>query len=198
VLIGAGLSLGALATAGLLTVPGLRVRPMPELAPLAMLGLLPILGAAAAGWCFWRGDRGGFLVRVAVLACALCGGIAAWGPGVVDAYKAPRALAAALPADQLSRETRVAAYGYFKPSLVFYCGREVKPLATEEQARDFLRSPLPSYLVMPRRVWEALRDRDPGPHEVLAEHYDLYDREQIVLVAGRTALRRPVGQARGW
>ena len=108
--------------------------------------------------------------------------VAAWGPAAVEPWKAPRALAAALPPDQTSRDVRVSAYAYFQPSLVFYCRREVRPLASDRDAVDFLRQPLPSYLVVPAEVWDGrLEGRVRGPR-VLARRRDLYGRGEVVLV----------------
>jgi hypothetical protein len=78
---------------------------------------------------------------------------------------------------------RVATFGYFQPSLVFYFRREVRPLASETQAVDFLRQPLPSFLLAPRRVWDGMEARVPGTHRVLATRRDLYSGEDLVLVS---------------
>ena len=105
------------------------------------------------------------------------------GAPAFDRAKAPRALAAALPADQTRREVRVATYNYFQPSFVFYCHREVLVLPDEDKLIEFLRTPLPCYVAMPAEQWEQLRPRLPGATRELTRHYDLYDGKDIVLIA---------------
>jgi hypothetical protein len=107
----------------------------------------------------------------------------------VDVYKATRPLARALPADQLQRDVRVGAFGWFQPSLVFYCRREVQCLRTEEDVRVFLHSALPRYLFVPEKVWRALREKGGLPCRVVARHYDLYSTCRIVLVTNERRSR---------
>ena len=94
----------------------------------------------------------------------------------------PRSLMQALPADQLFRDVRVAAFEYFQPSMVFYCRREVSCLQSEQQALDFLAGPLPSYLFLPARQWEGLRDKVSTPCRLLGRRFDLYSGDEVVVV----------------
>jgi hypothetical protein len=87
-----------------------------------------------------------------------------------------------LQADQTEREIRVGCFQYFQPSLVFYCRREVLRFTEEEQALEFLRYPLPVYLLLPATVWDGLEGKVRGPHRLLARHRDLYRGCEVVLV----------------
>jgi hypothetical protein len=137
----------------------------------------------------------------ALTAVLFVGSLAAWGSGAVEAYKAPRYLAGALPADHQERDIRVGSYQYFQPSLVFYCRREVSPLLGEPKALEFLRRPLPVYLFVPAVVWQEMEDRVQSPHRVLGRRRDLYRNVDVVLVTndlfgkGRPFLSQE-GQAR--
>src|SRR5262249_41087823 len=105
----------------------------------------------------------------------------------IDQAKAARPLARALPEDQLCRDVRVAAYGYFQPSLVFYCGRQVDRLEAEGQVIHFLRGPLPSYLFVPAAMWGGGRAKVGVPVRGVARHGDLYAGKEIVLVSNERA-----------
>jgi 4-amino-4-deoxy-L-arabinose transferase-like glycosyltransferase len=181
-LIGIGVALGLLIASGALDVPQLRGRGLPGLEAWAALGVPPLLGAVAAWWYAKHRRPGGAIGSVAVSSILFTGALAAWGSAAVDPYKAPRALAALLPADQLERDVRVAAYDYFQPSLVFYCQREVFHFDGEQQALDFLRGPLPAYLVVPAERWEELRPKVGGPLRQLGKQFDLYKGYEVVLV----------------
>jgi 4-amino-4-deoxy-L-arabinose transferase-like glycosyltransferase len=179
-LVGLGVSVGLLIAAGV--VPGVPShRQLPAVASLAVLGVVPVAGAAACAWYLRRGARGAVVCSAAACGILFSGTLAALGPVAVDRYKAPRTLAAALPADQAFRDVRIGAYEYFQPSLVFYCRREVRRLDSESAARQLLEGPLPAFLFVPAPVWEGLRGTTRARE--LARHRDLYDGRDIVLVS---------------
>jgi 4-amino-4-deoxy-L-arabinose transferase-like glycosyltransferase len=186
--------IGVVVTAGLLVAAGSLPaglpahRQLPALAPLAPLGALPVAGALLGWWCLRRGFRDRMIGSVLGCGIAFSAVLAALGPVAVDRYKAPRALTAALPADQTMREVRIGAFEYFQPSLVFYCGREVTRLNNELAARELLEGPLPAFLFVPAVVWEDLHRKTAGRE--LARHHDLYDGRDVVLVTNQLALEQ--------
>jgi 4-amino-4-deoxy-L-arabinose transferase-like glycosyltransferase len=179
-LVGVAVAAGLLAAAGVLPVGVPPHRRLPALAGLAAFGALPVAGALAGAWCLRRDARTGLVAAVAASAVLFTACLAALGPVAVDRYKAPRNLAAALPADQTFRDVRIGAYEYFRPSLVFYCRREVIRLDDEASARQFLESPLPAFLFVSAAVWDELRGRAPGRE--LTRHHDLYAGRDVVLI----------------
>jgi len=181
-LVGIATSLGLLMAAGVIDVAALRSRSLPGLAVHAWPGLLPVLGAAAAWGCAARRQRRGAVVSIALTAVLFVGTLAGGASVAVDADKAPRPLAQAFESQQTEREVRVGCYQYFRPSLVFYCRREVSQLADEQQVLEFLRYPIPVYLFTPASVWQRLEARVPGPHRVLGRHRDLYLGCDVVVV----------------
>jgi 4-amino-4-deoxy-L-arabinose transferase-like glycosyltransferase len=169
-----------------LWAPRLLDEPLPGLTFWAAAGTLPIVGAAAAWWCLRQQRRGAVLAVVVATALGFLGILAARGPLTLESQKAPRPLAAALHAAQTEPEIRVACYQYFQPSLVFYCRRQVDQLDDRTQVANFLRCPLPVYLVVPATVWEnELRGKVPGPCRQLARHRDFYRRCDVVVVTNR-------------
>jgi hypothetical protein len=146
------------------------------------LGSVLFTGALFAGRC-WRLDRRGL-----GLVCVLGAGIgfnvalAVSGIKLIDRFKAPRALVAALPQDHLRREVRVGSYDYFQPSLVFYCHREVYCPPNPVCAVEFLHSPLPVYFFVSEEMWNQLRLFAPTTYHLIARHSDLYNGHEILLV----------------
>jgi 4-amino-4-deoxy-L-arabinose transferase-like glycosyltransferase len=181
-LMGAGVAVGLLAAGGRIPLAALRGRYLPGLEQCAALGGVWIAAAGLGAWCWRRGRRGGLLATVAVAAVAFTAGAAAWGALVVDRYKAPRALARALPPDQTRRDLRVATFGYFQPSLVFYCQREIIRLPDYWKLFEFLSGPLPAYAVVPEPLWNDFRKWVPRPFRIVTRHYDLYDGRDVLLV----------------
>jgi 4-amino-4-deoxy-L-arabinose transferase-like glycosyltransferase len=181
-LIGVALGVGLCVASGTIEFKALRGRSLPGLERLAWLGAVPVAGMVAAVWYARRGRRSAAVTATAAAALVLTGGVFALGAPAADRQKAPRALAAAMPADQESREVRVAVLCYSQPSFVFYCRREVKTLENEEQVSEFLRLPLPCYVAMPAKLWDEMRPRLRGGPRELTRHYDLYDGQDIVLI----------------
>ena len=182
-LIGVGAVVGLLTVGGVLSVPGLSLRRFPGLGGYAGLGAPLLLGAAAAAWLLLRrASRAAALVAVLASALLFTASAAGWGAGALEAWKAPKALAEALPPDQTRRDVRVAAFAYYQPSLIFYCQREVACLDSEQEALDFLRGPLPSYLVLPAAELPALEAKARRRYPPLAERHDLYDDCDVVVV----------------
>jgi 4-amino-4-deoxy-L-arabinose transferase-like glycosyltransferase len=191
--IGFGVGAGLLIGGGAIEVKALHGRYLPGLEKLVWLGVVPILGMIAALWYVRRTRRSAAISALATTALLFTGGVFVFGAPAVDRSKAPRTLAAALPADQTRREVRIASYDYFQPSLVFYCRREVKTLENEQQVIEFLRLPLACYVVMPAQQWDKMREHLPPMTRELARHYDLYDGKEIVLIANEVA---PSGEFR--
>ena len=103
----------------------------------------------------------------------------------LDDQKAPRFLTVEADTCRPDEEVRTGAFGYFQPSLVFYCQREVTRLDTEAQARSFLQSPLLSYLFVPETVWKTNQPTMPADCHVVMGHYELYRRCRVVVVANQ-------------
>lgn len=180
-LVGLGVGVGLLLAGDALPL-ALTQRHMPGLERGAWLGLVFLVGAVMAAWCARRGRRAGLIGCVATASIVFTGALGFWGVDLVDRFKAPRPLAQALPEDQLRREVRVGALGYFQPSLVFYCQREVHCPETLIQTVEFLHTPLPVYLFVSEETWARLRILAPASYRVLARHRDLYNGREVLLM----------------
>jgi 4-amino-4-deoxy-L-arabinose transferase-like glycosyltransferase len=188
-LFGVGVAAGLALAGGVIPLAIAKGRVLPGVEAWAWLGGILLAGAVAGWWCLRRGWRDGLIGSVGCSAVLFLLGVGTGGVQAVDAYKAPRPLVQALPADQLYREVRIGCYHYFQPSLVFYCQREVVRLEEEQQVLDFLETPLPCYLFVSARVWEPLQARLARRYPVLGRHYDLYDGCEIVVVSNEGRIR---------
>jgi 4-amino-4-deoxy-L-arabinose transferase-like glycosyltransferase len=184
-LLGVGVGLGLLVAGGAVDLPLVRGRRLPGLEAWAALGGVLPAAALAGGWCAWRGRRGAALACLTVAAVLFTSALGAFAVNAVDRYKAPRPLVRALPADQLYHEVRVGAYAWFRPSVVFYCRREVVELEHEQEALAFLEGPLPSYLFLPAQAWEGLEAKTGGQCRLVARHHDLYGGCDVVVVSNK-------------
>ncbi len=179
--IGAGVAIGAAVAGGQLWPNLIADRTIPGLAAWSAVGLIPA-GGAALGWLALRRQRRGAAISALGLSAVAFLSVLAAGPvRCVDAQKAPRALVAASGAHQPGTEVRTASVGYFQPSLVFYCGREVTELMSVAAAIDFLNGPLPSFLFCPAELAPALLERSPGTVAV-ARRRDFYKGWDVVVL----------------
>ncbi|MCS7016167.1 MAG: glycosyltransferase family 39 protein [Gemmatales bacterium] len=185
-LIGVGVSVGILVASGVIFVPVLEGRTIPDLARLSWLGLIPVLGATLAAWAWHRGRY------LAVAGSCLVSGVgfvavgAAYGPTLVHSAKIAHRFGEAIRQTQSEPEIRVACYGWFQPSIVFYVQRRVANLREVHDAQDWLEHPLESYLIVSRPWWEErLLPTLRQPHTILASYWDFTRAREILLVKNR-------------
>jgi 4-amino-4-deoxy-L-arabinose transferase-like glycosyltransferase len=161
----------------------LAAQKFPELLPWAVLGLIPLAGAAGMAVAVRR-QQPIVLVQSATLAAIVFVGVtAAVPPAVMNRYKAPQQLVQATGLANPTRDVRLAAYGWFEPSLVFYAGREVRELKSVEHIAEFLAVPTPAYLFVPEQPWhELLSAGVKAPYRIAARHYDLSRNCQVLVI----------------
>jgi 4-amino-4-deoxy-L-arabinose transferase-like glycosyltransferase len=157
-------------------------RQFPGLKVWAILGVIPIAGAIAMALHLRRGERSGVVNAMAVASVAFVGLVVALPPKVVDRQKAPRELVRASGIADPNRDVRVATYGWFQESVVFYTGREVDRLQTAESAIEFLSVPTPGYLFVPAPRWDEMAAGVMIPHRVAARHYDFMKNCDVLVV----------------
>jgi 4-amino-4-deoxy-L-arabinose transferase-like glycosyltransferase len=183
-LTGIAVAAGLMLAGGLIDASFLRGRALPGLERWAVIGIVPILGAGLGWYCLRHRHRNGLVISTAATAGLFVALLAAGGATAVDAHKAARPLVAHLPLGIYDREVRIGCYGYYQPSVVFYCRREVTRFETDAAALEFLKYPLEVYLFVPASFWEKVSANWPSCR-LLANHYDLYAGENVVLVTNR-------------
>ena len=94
---------------------------------------MPLAGAVGDGAVLCGAATGTGVVTAAAVASVLFVGlVVAFPAAVVDRQKAPRELVRASGAGDPTRDVRLAAFGWFQPSVVYYAGREVAVLESPE------------------------------------------------------------------
>jgi 4-amino-4-deoxy-L-arabinose transferase-like glycosyltransferase len=191
-LLGLGVGVGLVVASGV--VPRLMPagRALPGLENCAAIGLLWVAAAAVGGWCLRRGWPAGLIAALGVAAV----GFAVVGAGraarIADRQKAARPLARALPPDQTRRDVRLGACGWFQPSVVFYCRREVRHLENFFAMLGFLQEPLPAYVFLPAAEWDNFQKFFHSPYRLVARHRDLYSGGDVVLVTNEDSCQLSV------
>ena len=182
-LVAAGAGGGLLVAGGAVPVLPAKARIFPGLERWAVLGLVPLVGALGMAWFLRRGDRRGFLTAAVASSVAFVGLLAAFPPGVMDHYKAPRDLVRDSGVGDPRRDVRVGAVDWFQPSVVFYARREVEKLPTPETAAEFLAVPTPGYLFVPAPAWDGwIAGKVTVPHRIAARHFDFYRNCDVLVV----------------
>lgn len=163
----------------------MRGRHLPGLEFWAVVGIVPIVGAAACWFWLRREQRNHVLGAAGVTAVLWLGLFAAWGTEPIDRHKAPRPLADALAELDHRGDVYIASFGWFQPSVVFYCRRQVEEIKTEAEVLEWLRYPAPAYVFLPADQWKRLQPKVTGPHREIARERCLYRGCDVVLVANR-------------
>jgi 4-amino-4-deoxy-L-arabinose transferase-like glycosyltransferase len=183
--IGVAFGVGLLAASGLVSTRLMRGHTLPGVERFAILGPVSVFGVLVA-WYYWRrGERSAVVATMAVTSFVWLMPLAAWGGAALNACKSAQPLVEQAHVRHLDREIRVGWYGYYEPSVVFYCGREVAKLMQEADAVEFLRYPVPVYLFVPARVWLELEPKVHGPCEVIGRHRDFYKADDILVVTNQ-------------
>jgi 4-amino-4-deoxy-L-arabinose transferase-like glycosyltransferase len=140
----------------MIAVPIVTAIYLPGEAVLGLLGLIPLLGGA---WC-WRQtaqDRRqaaavGFVVTAVIFLTAAFG----WAALRVDRHQNAKPMLAAIRADSGDApQTPIAAYRFFRESIVYYAGHPITRCdddegtgqSAEQKLRGFLAGPRPSYVI---------------------------------------------------
>jgi 4-amino-4-deoxy-L-arabinose transferase-like glycosyltransferase len=181
--IGVAITGGLLMAGGVMTPIALRGQEIAGLARWAWVGTVPVI-AAVIGYRYLRqGSRAGVVASLCAAAIGFVGLATALPVRAVESVKAPRELVGVAGAYRPTDEVRIAQFGYFQPSLVFYCQREITSLYTPQQAVDLLHGPLPAYVFCTATVGDALADRGSG--RVAARRFDLFRGAEVVVVTNR-------------
>jgi 4-amino-4-deoxy-L-arabinose transferase-like glycosyltransferase len=168
---------------GAVTIGGMLFadRMFPGLMTWAPLGLVPIAAGVWFGWKVRQGDRHAAVAGLAVAAVAFIAPMMACTPAILDQKRAPRALVATTGLGDPTRDLRVAAFGWFEPSVVFYTGREVARLDAPAAVAEFLAVPTPGYVFVHGAAWEKL-SADVPTARVVARRYDFLKRCDVLVV----------------
>lgn len=178
--------LGLLVGSGQGELALLRGRKIPGLELMAPLGLGLLVSGILAFWNLktcrpWRSAQ--WIMAGAIF---LTTGLCWWNGASLNQIKAPRKLASFLPANHLTMETRLGHFDWFQPSLIFYCQREVSPIKDPSELEKFLRHPSPSFVFLPKKRWEELKDTLGPSIKPVGQATDFYKNCEVVLLANRS------------
>lgn len=186
--IGVGTIFGLLIVSGVWPASVMRGRYFPGLEGWAAMGLVPIVAGIAGWWCLRTHHRSGVIASVMLGVLVFLGPLAAWASQSLNRFKATPALAAGRGLLRTDCDLRVGAWqAEYLPSLNFYARRDITHCSDEESALAFLRYPIPTYLVVPEKLWTEIEPRSPAGCVLLVRHDDLYRHQSIVLIANPTA-----------
>ncbi len=194
-------SLGVLASVGLVLLAVLPVVAhiyLPGEEWLGVIGLIPLVGSGLAA--FWlRSDQRG-LVCHAVAVTAFVFTLSLFGLATlrVDHHQRNHELLAAINAH--SHTPVVGSFGCLEPSWVFYGGRPIVELtagAESHEASTDSTIPRPtglsnfltkndSFVILPRRIWEQVRDQLPSEVEVIAESPYFLKKDSLLVISRGT------------
>jgi 4-amino-4-deoxy-L-arabinose transferase-like glycosyltransferase len=162
----------------------LRGRYFPVLASFAWLGLIPVVASVAIGWLARGGRRSATLVVFALASVAFYAPLVAFVGIVCNDYKAPEPLVRETPMHRRDIDLRVGVYDMeHLCSLNFYVKRDVRILRQDTELAEFLRLPLPAYVIINELDLERFRKAYPELGHEVGRHFDLYRHRDLVVLA---------------
>lgn len=187
-LVAIALALGLLIAGGVIPTPSTRT--FPGLERWALLAIIPALAVLAMIHTLRRQNRDGFL-RVTTLAALALVALALLPALEMERYKASRSLVRTAHLADSTRDIRLASFGWFKPTVVFYSQRQVQRLTGVDDLRAFLANPTPAYLFVPENLWANLQQPLNIAWREAARHYDFYTHQTILVVSNEGVAQAP-------
>ena len=163
----------------------IKGRKIPRLEQMAFIGLIPITCGIIALMLAAKKNRIATLALLCLGSIGFTGALGAWNGSNLNEIKAPKLLSQFLPEDHLTREIVIATHDWFQPSITFYCKRQINTLTSEEEVKQFLEQPIPAYVFMPEKKWDALKLNQPFKAKKIGQATDFYRNCNVVLLTNQ-------------
>ncbi len=155
---------------------------------LAVAGLIPLVAAAVGIICSERGQVRRAAWTMAALGMALCLAMFGFGAARVDRHQMSSPLAAAIAAaTPAGQEPSIGSFHYFRPSFVFYAGREIEQLRRPDEVQAFfLAHPGSAFLITTDERLDRLESSLPGDVAILDSRRRFLQKGNVLLLGRRT------------
>jgi len=147
--------------------------------------LIPITCGIIALMLAAKKNRIATLALLCLGSIGFTGALGAWNGSNLNEIKAPKLLSQFLPEDHLTREIVIATHDWFQPSITFYCKRQINTLTSEEEVKQFLEQPIPAYVFMPEKKWDALKLNPSFKAKKIGQATDFYRNCNVVLLTNQ-------------
>ena len=151
---------------------------------------LPLVLFGIAGYCFVRRNQS--LLSAGSFALGALSLIVVLGQIVapeLDRFQASQLLAQRWSSKVHSAETQVAVLGMFRPTMVFYFGRDIDFCSTPEEAIRVANQSVSSILVTTDKQYAEIQDKLPADTEII-ERVSQFPKKGEVFVLGDKSLKR--------
>ena len=159
------------------------------------LGLVPLVGAVACIACDLFGRRRAALFAMTATAAIFITGALGGVALRVDRHQISPALAATIDR-QSDGAPRVAQYGFFRPSLVYYTGGRLESCGSPSDIGNYLSATDDSFVVLPAEDYRLLMSQLPADVVVIDRLASFPKQGEVLLLARRVrqarALRSPL------
>ena len=185
VFIGIITSLGMILVSTQADISWIKGRKIPKLEQMAFIGFIPIMCGTFALVLAEKKNRIATLAILCLGSIGFTGALGAWNGSNLNEIKAPKMLSQLLPDDHLTREIVIATHDWFQPSITFYCKRQINTLISEEEVKQFLEQPIPAYIFMPEKKWDAIALKHPLRAKKIGQATDFYRNCNVVLLTNQ-------------
>jgi hypothetical protein len=185
VFIGVITGLGMILVSTQADISWIKGRKIPKLEQMAFIGFIPIMCGTFALVLAAKKNRIATLAILCLGSISFTGALGAWNGSNLNEIKAPKMLSQFLPEDHLTREIVIATHDWFQPSITFYCKRQINTLISEEEVKHFLEQPIPAYVFMPEKKWDAIALKHPLRAKKIGQATDFYRNCNVVLLTNQ-------------
>ena len=151
---------------------------------------VPLLLFGAVGACFLSRNRprlsaGAFSVAAVSMILVLSQYVAP----ELDRFQSPQRMAQRWSSRVGSVEAQVAAFGFFRPTLVFYFGRDIQFCDSSDQAIDFARMGGDSILVTTESQYAQLKGKLPESTQIIERISQFPNRDEVLVLGDKSLMR---------
>ena len=156
---------------------------------LGVAGLPLILFGSVGAWFLWinlpRWSAGSFSIAAMSMIMILSQFVAP----ELDQFQSPQRLAQRWSSRVGSVDTHVAVFGFFRPTLVFYFGRNIHFCDSTDEAIDFAKMGGGSILVTTESQYARLKDQLPDSTQIIERISQFPNRGEVLVLGDKSLMR---------
>ena len=107
----------------------------------------------------------------------------------LDRFQTPQLLAERWRSQTDSSDSQVAVLGYFRPTMVFYFGRDLDFCSSASEAIEFSKQSAATLLVTTDKQYALIRDQLPASTEIIERVSQFPNRDDVLVLGDKSLLR---------
>ena len=156
---------------------------------LGVAGLPLILFGTLGAWFLWSTRPRLAAASFSIAAVSMIMVLSQFVAPELDRFQSPQRLAQRWSSQVGSVDTHVAVFGFFRPTLVFYFGRDIHFCDSADEAIDFAKMGGDSILVTTESQYARLKDQLPDSTQIIERISQFPNRGEVLVLGDKSLMR---------